>query len=222
MYAKNINTQVARDRLMVGFNGESVAEKSDIEACPLLQDVNIGWYEKTRRSDPDRIMGYDSTGGATTDTFKVGAGGKYQTLDALVFDMIVSLMDAWHQGADDLVVLVGRDIWVTHGMSLLNNSALPTEKAALQNWFAAKTVAGLPCMMPPFLHPRAVWVTSFSNLSIYYQLDTMRRAVIDNPKRDRIEEYRSQNEAYVVEDFGKFAAVRHGAILLPSINGEWV
>jgi hypothetical protein len=49
----------------------------------------------------------------------------------------------------------------------------------------------------------------------------MRRAVIDNPKRDRIEEYRSQNEAYVVEDFGKFAAVRQGALLLKTANGTW-
>lgn len=221
IYSDHIALQAARDRLMIGFNGERSETKSDLATNPLLQDVNIGWLEKTRRNEPARIMGYDSTGLATTDAWKVGEGGDYGTLDALVFDMITNLLDTWHQGADDLVVLVGRDLWTNHGLSLLAHSNLPTERQALQSWFAAQTVAGLPCIMPPFFPARAVMVTSYSNLSIYYQLGTMRRAVMDNPKRDRIEEYRSQNEAYVVEDFGKFAAVRNGALLLKTASGTW-
>ena len=222
IYASHLNTQIARDRLMIGFNGTNAAKESDRQSNPLLQDVNVGWFEKVRRVDPLRLLGYDSDGVANTDAWKVGQGGKYATLDALVFDMIVNLLDTWHQGADDLLVLVGRDIWTAHGMTLLGNSSLPTERQALQSWFAAQTVAGLPCVMPPFFPSRQVIVTSYSNLSIYYQLGTMRRAIIDNPKRDRIEEFRSQNEAYVVEDFGKFAGVRDGAILLPDGAGNWV
>lgn len=222
VYGGHLALQGARDRLMIGFNGENAATESDLTTHPLLQDVNVGWLEKVRRNEPARIMGYDSEGLATTDTWKVGQGGKYGTLDALVFDLITNLLDAWHQGADDLVVMVGRDIWTSHGLSLLANSTLPTERQALQTWFAAQTVAGLPCVMPPFFPARAVVVTSYKNLSIYYQLGTLRRAVIDNPKRDRIEEYRSQNEAYVVEDFGKYAGVRNGAILLPDGSGDWV
>lgn len=222
IYSDHIAMQTARDRLMVGFNGVSAAAKSDLETHPLLQDVNVGWMEKARRNEPHRIMGYDSEGVATSDAWKVGQDGDYGTLDALAFDMVTNLLDAWHQGADDLVVMVGRDIWTSHGLSLLAHSNLPTERNALQTWFASQTVAGLPCVMPPFFPTRAVVVTSYSNLSIYYQLGTMRRAVIDNPKRDRVEEYRSQNEAYVVEDFGKFAGVRNGAILLPNAQGGWV
>lgn len=221
MYTEHLALQTARDRLMIGFNGVSSSEKSDLEANPLLQDVNVGWLEKVRRNEPNRVMGYDSDGVATDEQWQLGANGDYGTLDALVFDMTINLLDAWHQGADDLVVLVGRDIWTSHGLSLLANSSLPTERQALQTWFASQTVAGLPCAMPPFFPSRAVVVTSYSNLSIYYQLGTLRRAVIDNPKRDRVEEYRSQNEAYVVEDFGKFAAVRGGAILLPTKTGAW-
>lgn len=221
-YADHLSLQEARDRLMIGFNGEFAAEKSDFATYPLLQDVNIGWLEKVRSKEPTRIMGYDSEGKVTTDTWKVGEGGNYNALDALVFDMITNLLDTWHQGADDLIVLVGRDIWTSHGMTLLGSSNLPTERQALNSWFSAKTVAGLPCVMPPFFPARAVVVTSYKNLSIYYQLGTLRRAVIDNPRRDRIEEFRSQNEAYVVEDFGKFAGVRNGAILLPNGSGDWV
>lgn len=221
IYASQIARQVARDRLMIGWHGESAAAETDIVANPLLQDVNEGWIAKVRKKQPHRFMGYGSDGNPTTDTYKVGDGGGYGSLDALVFDMTTNLLDAWHQDTDDLVVMVGREIWVAHGMALLANSTLPTERNALSTWFASKTVAGLPCIMPPFLPSRAVIVTSYDNLSIYHQAGTLRRTIIDNPKRDRVEEYLSENEAYVVEDFGKFAGVRNGAILLPDGAGGW-
>ena len=50
----------------------------------------------------------------------------------------------------------------------------------------------------------------------------MRRAIVDNPKRDRVEEYLSSNDAYVVEDYGKLGGVRAGAIKLKATNGAWV
>lgn len=220
-YADHLNLQIARDQLMVGFNGTHAAKTSSFADYPLLQDINIGWLEKTRLVEPSRIMGYDSTGLATTDTWKMGEGGHYRSLDALVFDLITNLLDVWHQGADDLLVLVGRDVWVSHGMTLLGSSNLPTERAALQSWFAAQTVAGLPCVMPPFFPARGVWVTSYSNLSIYHQMGTMRRYIFDNAKRDQVEDYRSENMAYVVEDFGKIAGVRSNALLLPNGSGDW-
>lgn len=43
------------------------------------------------------------------------------------------------------------------------------------------------------------------NLSIYYQNQARRRYLIDNPKRDRIENYESSNDAYVVEDYDRGA-----------------
>ncbi|HDL6904766.1 TPA: P2 family phage major capsid protein, partial [Yersinia enterocolitica] len=47
----------ALDRIMVGFNGTSVAAKSDFATNPLLQDVNIGWLQKYRLFSPQRVMG---------------------------------------------------------------------------------------------------------------------------------------------------------------------
>jgi len=44
-------------------------------------------------------------------------------------------------------------------------------------------------------------ITRLDNLSIYVQDDTRRRSIIDNPKRDRVENLESVNEAYVVEDY---------------------
>ena len=47
------------------------------------------------------------------------------------------------------------------------------------------------------------------------------RGVKGAAQRDRVEEYLSSNDAYVVEDYGKFCGVRDGAILLPDGEGDW-
>ena len=112
---------------------------------------------------------------------------------------------------------------VNHCLSLYsaaNNSA--TELNALNLLYANQLIGGLRPVLVPFVPPRGLVVTSFDNLSIYYQSGGMRRAIIDNPKRDRVEEYFSSNDAYVVEDYGKFAGVRSTAIKLKSASGEWV
>ena len=36
-----------------------------------------------------------------------------------------------------------------------------------------------------------------------------RRAVIDNPKRDRIETFESSNDAFVIEDLGKACLIEN-------------
>lgn len=220
-YAMHVGMQVARDKIMIGWNGESAATDTDISVNPKLQDVNIGWLAKARNKRPGSFMGYDSSGQATSDEYKVGAGGKYKTLDSIVFDMTTSLLDSWHQDSEDLVVIVGRDLWVAHGLGILESSNLPTERAALSTWFANKAVAGYPAVMVPFFPKRGLVVTSYDNLSIYSESGSLRRAILDNPKRDRVEEYLSSNDAYVVEDYGKFCGVRDGAILLPDGEGSW-
>ncbi|MOA60462.1 Phage major capsid protein, P2 family [compost metagenome] len=45
-------------------------------------------------------------------------------------------------------------------------------------------------------------MTRLDNLSIYWQEGTRRRTVVDNAKRDRIENFESVNESYVIEDLG--------------------
>ena len=54
----------------------------------------------------------------------------------------------------------------------------------------------------PFVPKGALMVTKLENLSIYYQEGARRRTLKDVPERDRIENYESSNDAYVVEDFG--------------------
>lgn len=221
-YRNVVMQRMALDRIMTGWNGTSAASETDRVTNPLLEDVNIGWLEKVRMNAPARMMGYASDGATTADEFTIGEGGVYGTLDALAFDVMSNLLDPWHVGGDDLVLIIGRELWVNHGLTLYNDNRAATEKNALQVWFAKEAIAGLPTVTVPFFPARGLVVTSYDNLSIYYQTEAVRRAIIDNPKRDRIEEYLSSNDAYVVEDYGKFGGVRSGAIKLKNRDGAWV
>jgi P2 family phage major capsid protein len=221
-YRRKVLERVALDRIMIGWNGTSAAAETDRSNNPMLQDVNIGWLEKHRKNAPERYMGYASDGTEATDEFTIGEGGVYGTLDALAFDVMSSLLDPWHAGGEDIVLIVGRELWVNHGLTLYNENRSAVEKNALQVWFANQAVAGLKTVTVPFFPARGLVVTSYDNLSIYFQTGAVRRAIIDNPKRDRVEEYLSSNDAYVVEDHGKMGAVRSGAIKLKNAAVESV
>jgi hypothetical protein len=54
----------------------------------------------------------------------------------------------------------------------------------------------------PFFPANSMLITPLENLSLYWQEGTRRRTIVDNAKRDRIENYESSNDAYVVEDYG--------------------
>lgn len=220
-YVRAFIRRMALDMVMIGFNGTHAAENTDRAANPLLQDVNTGWIDRTRKFAPEQMMGYDSEGVATDDVFKVGEGGKYSTLDSLAFDLKSSLLDVWHQESDDLVVLLGSEIKIAHGLQLYGENRAATERMALETWFTRQAVGGMPAISPPFLPPRAVIISSLDNLSIYRQQGSVRRAIIDRPEKDRVEEYWSANDDYIVEDFKKLAGVRPGAVQLKNDEGVW-
>jgi hypothetical protein len=61
--------------------------------------------------------------------------------------------------------------------------------------------------MVPFFPATGVVVTSWDNLSLYFQDSSWRRHLIENPKRSRVEDYNGRNEGYVIEQLGKFAMI---------------
>lgn len=74
------------------------------------------------------------------------------------------------------------------------------------------TYGGLPSYTCPHFPAKGVVVTSFDNLSIYFQDSSWRRHLLENPKRSRAEDYNSRNEGYVVEQLGKFAGIEAGNV----------
>lgn len=202
----------ALDRIMIGFNGTSRAATSNRGNNPLLQDVNKGWLQKYREAAAARVM----SEGANVGAVRVGeaAGNDYKNIDALVFDAVNSLVDPWHQDDTELVVICGRALLADKYFPLVNATQPNTERLAADLIISQKRVGGLQAVRVPHFPANALLVTRLDNLSIYFQEGSRRRTVVDNAKRDRIENYESSNDAYVVEDFGAGCVVEN-------ITGTW-
>ncbi|HCN8316409.1 TPA: P2 family phage major capsid protein [Escherichia coli] len=81
------------------------------------------------------------------------------------------------------------------------------ELLAGQLILSSRTIGGLGVFLAPFFPDATMLITSFNNLSIYWQKGSMRRLMKDEPEYNRIATYQSINDAYVVEDYGKCAMV---------------
>jgi P2 family phage major capsid protein len=203
----------ALDRMMIGFHGNAVSPQTDLNSYPMLQDVNIGWLHHLRTDAPDRVMS-----GGPNNPSEVSVGldrhQDYRNLDALVFDAL-QLLDPWHREDPNLRVFMGRDLMHDKFHSIINVEQKPTETLASDILMAQKMMGGLPAIMVPYFPPGALLITRFDNLSIYYQDGARRRRLEDNPKRDRIENYESSNDAYVIEELGAAALVENIVIVAP-------
>lgn len=191
----------ALDRMMIGFNGIERAATSDRAANPMLQDVNKGWLQHLREEAEERVMRHGKAdakivvGGKDTD-----AARDYASLDALVFNLCNELIAPWYAEDPDLVVICGRQLLADKYFPLLNSDRDPTQKLAADIIISQKRIGNLPAMRVPYFPPDALLVTRLDNLSIYWQEGSRRRTIVDNAKRDRIENYESSNDAYVIED----------------------
>jgi len=204
--------QQARDRIMIGFNGVERAATSNRAANPKLQDVGKGWLQKYREQAPARVMKQ----GATVGEIRVGiaAGADYKNLDALVMDAVNNLVDEVYADDPELVVICGRGLLQDKYFPLVNKDQDNSEKMAADVVLSQKRIGGLQAVQVPFFPANAVMITRLDNLSIYYQDGARRRAIIDNPKRDQIENYESSNDDYVIEDY-------RAGCLVENITTEW-
>lgn len=208
----------ALDRIMIGFNGVSAAAATNRATYPLLQDVNIGWLQKIRVGAADRVLDEGAVAGkvtvGATKVIKVAGidteiSGDYQTLDGLVFDA-VQMLDPWHRTRPDLVVLVSRDLMHEKLLKAVEKGATSNqEENAAQEIVSRARLGGLPVVDAPFFPEGTVLVTFLKNLSIYWQEGARRRHLKDEPEYDRVADYQSSNDAYVIEDFGAVALVEN-------------
>lgn len=196
--ANQILIRQGLDRMVIGFNGTKIASDTDIAVYPMLQDVNKGWLQHFREDAPQRVM---SQGEKQPGKLLIGADGDYLNLDAAVADGI-NLLDPWYQEDTGLVAFVGRKLLNDKYFPLINTKQAPTETLAADIIISQKRIGGLPAVRVPFFPDNAILITRFDNLSVYFQDGARRRRVEDVAKRDRIENYESSNDAYVVEDFG--------------------
>lgn len=204
--------QQALDRIMIGFNGTSGAADTDRTANPLLQDVNKGWLQHYRERAAARVLAE----GATAGEVRVGPGGDYANLDALVYDVVNEMIDPWHRESTDLRVICGRKILADKYFPLIQEHAgTPTESQALDMVISQKRMGGQQAARVPYYPDGSLFITMPENLSIYWQLGSRRRYIKDKPERKRVENYESSNDAYVVEDFGA------GCLVENIVFGDW-
>lgn len=209
--------QIGLNQILVGFHGMSVAAQTDPVANPLGQDIAEGWLFKAKSRVPAQYL----VEGATTAEihFGEGTGSDYINLDSLVADLVL-MLDPAHTDDGDLVVIVGQELlakekakfYATHGNT-------PSEKSKVEDKQVIGTFGGLPAIKAPHFPGRGVMITSLSNLSIYIQDSSIRRQNIDNPKRDRYENFYSMNMDYVIEDLGKVAALEAANVKFTADGG---
>lgn len=176
------------DRIMIGWNGESVADDTDLSAHPLLEDVNVGWIKQVKEDAPGQVISGVEIGG--TD---------YNSLDGLAFDL-KSGLPSWYRDDPRLVCCMGSELLNGDLFKLIDSQVDASNKKAAGELVKSATVGGLPPVTPPYFPSRAMLITRLDNLSIYYQKDSRRRHIKDNPEKDQVENYESSNDAYVIED----------------------
>lgn len=188
---------ISLDKIRIGMNGKSAAAAVDRAADPLGETVNIGWLEKMRLEAPERVMDEIV---AASGQVTYGEGGDYENLDALIYDATNQLLAPWAVEDTELVAIVSRDLLHDKYFPLINAQHDPENQLARDVIMSTKRLGGHPATRVPFFPAGTVMITRFDNLSIYDQEGKQRRLVKDEPEYDRVTDYRSDNEAYVIED----------------------
>ena len=216
LVAAQIRKQIAANKITIGFFGESRAATSDPVANPKGQDVAEGWIQKIKTLANENYY----LEGEHAGEIRIGEGGDFLNLDAAVHSL-KSLIDPEFDGDGDLIVIVGTELLSDDKAKFYDSHGnTPTEKSRIQEKQVIGTYGGLSAFKVPQFPVRGILITSFDNLSIYIQEDGTRRRIEDNPKRDRIDTYQSENMDYVIEELGKVAALEHANVKLTYDQGQ--
>lgn len=216
-YAAFVQRQISLDQMMIGWNGTSIAANSDAAAHKLLEDVNKGWMQWMRDNLPKNIL----TGGKTADKINIGTdtAADYTSLDHLAYDLRQGL-DPVHRQRTDLVLLVGADIIAKEADATGKmHGRTPTERAAMKQMDLMGSFGGLPATVPPQFPARGCVITTYDNLSIYTQSDSMRRKFKDDDELAGLVDSYYRNEAYVVEDETLFVGIESANVVLEGDKG---
>ncbi|MGS3856508.1 P2 family phage major capsid protein, partial [Escherichia coli] len=95
---------------------------------PRLEDINKGWLQDIRDQAPQRVMKDVMLTARNMDN-SVAYTGRYANPDALVQDARSSLLDEWHKDADDLVVIMGRNLFNSLRLPVLNSMSMQNPNA---------------------------------------------------------------------------------------------
>lgn len=215
-YARHVARSIGLSRISIGWHGTSAAAHSNPATSPNGEDMNIGWLHKMRLEKPQHVMGRADNAGTATGAIEpiyIGpdsetAQGDYKNIDALAYDLI-SGMPTWARNSTDLVVIVGQDLVDEKYFPMINRPLSNTidggrstsDEVTSDIVMSAKQVGGRPAVIVPKFPDATMMVTTFENLSMYYQEGSRRRYIRDEPEnKSSLVDYNSVNEGYVIED----------------------
>lgn len=217
-YATWVRKAIAMARVRVGWYGTSAAAVTDKVANPNGEDVNKGWFQLLREYNSG-AQWFDE--GATAGEIRIGEGGDFVNLDAAVHACKM-MLDPLFRESGKLVAFIGTDLLDADKASLYNaQGSTPSEKERIANEKVTRTYGGLPIDTPSGFPARGILITSYDNLSIYYQDSSWRRKIEDNAKRNRVEDYNSVNEGYVIENEEMAAGFEFANVKLKD-GADWV
>ena len=207
----------------VGWNGKTAEATTDRANNGV--DVNRGWLEAIRQDAASTMLGAETTPAQV----KIGSDesgarlpdADFATLDGFLFDLHMTRMHPAHQNSTGLVAVLGHELYNRHNLALYEQSGAATERNALQNWMSQQKCGGLPVQLEAFFPKRGVLITSYDNLSHYTQEESLIMEQEIEHKWDRVTNWRSSVEGFVVEQYERVAAAHEAAILLPDGNGGW-
>ena len=212
----SINTTIANNKATIGWYGETWVANSNIGTNPMMQDVNIGWFQKIRDNASSQML----PEGGTPGEIRFGAGGDFENLDHAVEELKGGI-PSHKQNQAGMVVLVGSDLLSQQRIDLYKaHGATPTEKERVEVTAVTSTFGNLPLATEISFPGRGLMIVPWKNLGIYTQKGSTRRSIKDNSKKDQIENYLSMREAYVVEDYQSVATWEFKNVKLPNAAGD--
>ena len=190
---------MALDRIKIGFNGVRVDAAFDPVADPTLAGMNKGWIQWMRDNNAARILSAVPNGKVANEV-TIGAAGDYVDIDALVWDCIQEMLPVWARTDPNLVVVVGDDLIHDKYFPIINAPKDPMDRLAVDVIMTDKKMGGKPAIRVPYLPAGKLLVTRLDNISLYFQEGAQRRNLKDEPEYNRVVDYNSSNEGYVLED----------------------
>ncbi len=217
LLSKSNREQIDANKVTIGWFGESAATDTDPQANPNGEDVNKGWYQAMRDKNAERLI----TEGGTAGEIRIGEGGDFTNLDLAVLNT-KNLLHPAVENDSNLIAIIGSDLLAYDKAKFYEaHGNTPSEKSKVEDMQVIGTYGGLPAVKVPGFPSTGIMVTSYDNLSIYIQTDSIRRSVgKKNDAKDQIENFESMNMAYVIEELGKAAAIEFKNVKL-KINGAW-
>lgn len=219
-FRKQVMFAMARDRLQIMWHGQTVAAQTE---DPMLRDVNEGFFQFMIDELPENVLGLKPDG--TIDPIKVGMGGDFANMDALVYHLRHEMLHRLFRNRTDLRVIVGDELMVHENTALLGASSIhqATERVATDLLLNSRSFGRTDVVQSDEFPLRGVFLSELSNLSRYWQADSYRRKVAEDDHAHKgIVDYSFVREDYVIEAAEGCACVHPDAIQLKNAAGTWV